>query len=85
MSPLLTSDYLADTGSFAGRERRFIGWFTFSFKLPDGRHPAELAAQTILKEPKLFLALDAIQKARYVTGVVTKVINDRGFDMELED
>ena len=62
-----------------------MGWFTFSFKLPDGRHPAELAAQAILKEPKLSLALDTIQKARYITGVVTKVINDRGFDMELED
>ncbi|HXL02103.1 MAG TPA: hypothetical protein PK016_03155 [Candidatus Atribacteria bacterium] len=79
------SDYLADTGSFNGRERRFMGWFTFSFKLPDGRHPAELAAQAILKEPKLSLALDAIQKTRYVTGVVTKIMNDRGFDMELED
>ncbi len=31
-----------------------MDWFAFSFKLPDGRHPAELAAQAILKEPKLF-------------------------------
>jgi len=78
-------DYIADTGNVNSRERRFMGWFTFNFKLLDGRHPAELAAQVILKEPKLSLALDSIQKARYITGVVTRVRDDRGFGMELED
>jgi len=78
-------DYIADTGNVNSRERRFMGWFTFYFKLPDGRHPAELAAYELLKQPRLDLALDAIQKARYVTGVVTRVIHDRGFHLELED
>jgi hypothetical protein len=77
--------YTTDTGDIKSRERRFLGWFVFNFRLPDGRHPAELAANALLKQPRLSSVLNAIQKARYVTGVVTGIIHDRGFYMELED
>jgi hypothetical protein len=36
-------NYIGSTGDVKSRERRFLGWFAFNFKLPDGRHPAELA------------------------------------------
>lgn len=78
-------NYIADTGDVNSRERRFLGWFAFNFRLPDGRHPAELAANALLKQPRLSSVLNAIQKARYVTGVATGIIHGRGFYMELED
>jgi hypothetical protein len=80
-----TTNYVADTGDINSRERRFFGWFAFNFKLPDSRHPAELAANALLGEPKLELALRAIRGARYVTGVAAGVIHGRDFHLELED
>ena len=38
--------YMAETGEVNGRERRFLGWIGFSFRLPDGKHPAELIDNT---------------------------------------
>lgn len=78
-------NYIGSTGDVRNRERRFLGWFAFNFKLPDGRHPAELAANALIRSPKLGSALDAIQKTRYVTGVATGFNRDRSFYMELED
>ena len=80
-----TTDYIADTGNIDSRERRFLGWFALNFKLSDGRHPAEQAANVLLREPKFGSALRAIRSTRYVTGVATEVIHGRGFHMELED
>jgi hypothetical protein len=77
--------YVADTGDVNSRERRFLGYFAFNFKLPDGRHPAELAASALLKGRELILALEAIRAARYITGVATKITRGRGFYLELED
>jgi len=34
-------------GDVTSRERRFLGWFVLTFKLPDGRSPAEVAASAI--------------------------------------
>lgn len=77
--------YIVDTGDVISRERRFLGWFAFSFKLPDGRCPSELAAVDLLKEPQLTSVIEAIRSVRYVTAVVTCVISGRGFYLELED
>lgn len=77
--------YIDDTGEIISRERRFLGWFAFSFELPDGQHPGELAARALLKGNELSSALNSIRKARYVTAVVTSVIPGRGFYLELED
>jgi len=41
---------MAQTGELNARERRFTGWFGFDFRLPDGRHPAELAALDLVKD-----------------------------------
>jgi hypothetical protein len=62
-----------------------LGWFAFCFRLPNGRHPAELAAEGLLKEPDLTAGLKAIQGARYVLSVVTMVIPGRRLFLELED
>jgi hypothetical protein len=78
-------NYAADTGDVNSRERRFLGYFVFNFKLLDGRHPAELAANALLRGPELVLTLKAIRAARYVTGVATKITRGRGFHLELED
>ena len=78
-------NYMADAEDINSRERRFLGWFVFSFKLPDGQHPGELAASALLKDPELSSVLESIRNARYVTAVVTSVIHGRGFYLELED
>jgi len=79
------TNYIAGTGDINSRERRFLGWFVLNFRLPDGRHPAELAANALLKQPGLSSAITAIQKARYITGVATMIIRGRSFSLELED
>ena len=78
-------NYADNTGDVNSRERRFLGYFALNFKLPDGRHPAELAANALLRGPELVLALKAIRAARYVTGAATRITRGRGFHLELED
>ena len=67
-----TIKYMAETGEVNGRERRFLSWFGFSFRLPDGRHPAELAATALLSGAGLTSAPKSIQDARSVMAVVTR-------------
>ncbi len=40
--------YMEGASNVTSRERRFLGWFALTFKLPDGRCPAEHAAAAIL-------------------------------------
>src|SRR4030043_2079796 len=80
-----TIKYMAQTGEVNGRERRFMGWFAFSFKLPDGKHPAELAATALLTGAGLISDLKSIQKARFVMAIVTMVRHSTGVYLELED
>jgi len=68
-----------------GRERRFVGWFGFGFRLPDGRHPAEMAATSLLDGTRLSSALKSIQDARYIMAVTTMVIPGKGVCLALED
>jgi hypothetical protein len=78
-------NYVAGTGDVDSRERRFSGYFAFNLKLPDGRRPAELAANALLGGRELILAVEATRAARYVTGVATRITRGRGFYLELED
>jgi hypothetical protein len=78
-------EYLEGTGDSVNRERRFMGWFSFYYKLPDGRRPAELVAASLLKGSDLEPALKAIQGTRYVQVIVKKVIPGYLLDLELED
>lgn len=80
-----TIKYMAGSEELNTRERRFLGWFSFIFRLPDGHRPAEMAATALLKGTELSSALKSIQNARYVLGIVTMVMPGKGVYLELED
>jgi hypothetical protein len=77
--------YMEGSGDVTGRERRFLGWFTLTFKLPDGRHPAEVAATDVLSGSDLVSAIDSIKNSRYILAMVSMVISGRGLILKLED
>lgn len=56
------------------RERRFLGWFLFGFRLPDGRLPAELAVER-LRLADQDDVLRAVQGHRYVLAVVSTILS----------
>jgi hypothetical protein len=77
--------YTQGAGDVSSRERRFLGWFALTFKLPDGRSPAELAAAAILHGTDLTSAIDSIKGSRYVLAMVRMVNPGRGLILKLED
>ena len=77
--------YMEGTGDVTSRERRFLGWFALTRKLPDGRSPAELAAASILRGSELASAIDSIKGSRYVLAMVAMVNPGRGLILRLED
>jgi len=79
------TDYPGNTGELNRRERRFLGYFAFSFELPDGRRPSELAAIAFLRGRELDTALKTIRTVRYVTGVASRINPGRGFYLQMED
>jgi hypothetical protein len=79
-----TIKYLGGAEELNARERRFLGWFGFYFKLPDARRPAELAAEALFRGSELTSALKSIQSARYVMAIVTTVIPGKTVYLELE-
>jgi len=77
--------YMEGAGDVTSRERRFLGWFALTFKLPDGRCPAELAASDILSANELTSAIDSIRDSRFVLAMVAMVNPGRGLILRLED
>jgi hypothetical protein len=80
--------YMAQTGELNARERRFTGWFGFNFRLPDGRHPAELAALDLVKAAgitELVSVTKSIQDTRFVMAIVTMVMAGKGVYLKLQD
>jgi hypothetical protein len=77
--------YMEGAGDVTSRERRFLGWFVLTFKLPDGRCPAELAASAILRGNELTSAIDSIRGSRFVLAMVAMVNPGRGLILRLED
>src|SRR4030042_5932228 len=77
--------YMEGAGDVTSRERRFLGWFALTFKLPDGRYPAELAASAILGGSDLTSVIDSIKGSRYVLAMVAMVNPGRGWILKLED
>jgi hypothetical protein len=77
--------YMEGVGDLTSRERRFLGWFALTFKLPDGRCPAELAAAAILSGSDLTSAIDSIKGSRYVLAMAAIVNPGRGLILRLED
>jgi hypothetical protein len=78
-------EYLANTGEPNGRERRFLGWFGFYFKLKDERRPAEVAAAVVLSGQQLDSALKSIKGARYIQAITTMARPGKGVYLELEN
>lgn len=77
--------YMEGVGDITSRGRRFLGWFALTFKLPDGRCPAELAAAAILSGNELISAIDSIKGSRYVLAMVAMVNPGAGLILKLED
>ena len=77
--------YLEGAGDVTSRERRFLGWFALTFKLPDGRRPAELAAVAIINGSNLTSAISLIKGSRYVLAMVSMVNPGRGLILKLQD
>ncbi len=77
--------YMKGVGDVTSRERRFLGWFALTYKLPDGRSPAELAAAYILNGSALVSAIDSIKGSRYVLATVAMVNPGRGLILRLEN
>jgi hypothetical protein len=77
--------YMEGAGSVTSRERRFLGWFSLTYKLPDGRCPAELAATVIVNPNEVGSVIDSIKGSRFVLAMVAMVIPGRGLILKLED
>src|SRR4030042_611416 len=77
--------YMGGAGDMNSRERRFLGWFTLNYQLPDGNHPAELAAANLLSGSELVSAIESIKETRYVLAMVAMVNPGRGLILRLED
>ncbi len=78
-------NYGSGLDEYTSRQRRFLGWFMFQATLPDGRHPAELAADRLFAGVQLVAAARAFAQARYVMAVVSAVLPGRGAILELEE
>ena len=77
--------YMEGASDVTSRERRFLGWFALTFKLSDGRSPAEVAAAAILSGSELTSAINSIKGSRYVLAMVAMVNPGRGLILRLED
>ena len=77
--------YMEGAGNLTSRERRFLGWFALTFRLPDGRCPAEIAASAILSGDELASAIDSIRGSRFALAMVAMVNPGRGLVLRLED
>lgn len=66
-------DYMAGTGEPETRERRFLGYFMFSFRLPSGECPAERAAFALYDGRPLAEIVAAVRAAVYVFASVRSV------------
>src|SRR5712692_3217497 len=62
--------YWPGVGDPISRQRRFQGWFTFDFRLSDGRQPAEVAAASLYRGTDLTEALDAVRRARFILAII---------------
>jgi len=77
--------YMEGAGDITSRERRFLGWFALTFKMLDGRSPAEFAATAILSGSGLASAIDSLKGTRHVLAMVAMVNPGRGLILRLED
>ena len=76
--------YWGGADEFVGRERRFLGWFAFSRRLPDGERPSVVAARRLFRGRELEQAVAALENVRFVTANVDRLRVGDGFELELE-
>jgi hypothetical protein len=77
--------YWEGAGDPISRQRRFIGWFAFDFRLRDDRQPAQFAAELLYRGADLVEALDAVRRTRFVLAIVQSTDGKRTTFLELED
>jgi len=77
--------YQNGTDTDTSKKRRFLGWFMFGYTLPDGRVPAEAAAEALYGGRALEEARTSIRGSRYVLAVVASHIPGRAVFLELEE
>jgi hypothetical protein len=76
--------YWEGAGDLVSRQRRFVGWFAFDFRLSDDRQPAQLAAESLYRGADLAEAVDAVGRTRFVLAIVTSTDGRRTTFLELE-
>jgi hypothetical protein len=76
--------YWEGAGDATSRQRRFTGYFLFRHRLPDGRTPAELAADALFTGREREEALRAVRGARYLMAVVRSVLPGEAVFLALE-
>jgi hypothetical protein len=55
-------------GDQTSRQRRFLGWFMFDFRLSDDRWPAQVAVESLYSGADLVEALEAIRRTPFRAG-----------------
>lgn len=78
-------EYMEGADTEISRARRFIAWFMFMYLLPDGRVPAQIAAEALYRGKFLEEVGLSIKGSRYVTAVVAGLEPHRSVFLELED
>jgi hypothetical protein len=74
-------EYWPGAGELTSRERRFLGYFLFNWKLPSGEKPAEVAVKRLYQGNTQAEAVGAVAGARFVFAAVTGIV---GRDVYLE-
>ncbi|MSQ10453.1 MAG: hypothetical protein EXR52_05540 [Dehalococcoidia bacterium] len=74
--------YLPSVGEEPGRERRFLAWFAFQYRLPEGDTPAMRLATSMMPAPIDRAAQAVFSGARFVTAAVTKLRPRKGFVLQ---
>jgi len=77
--------YWPGAGDRVSRDRRFLGWFLFTCRLPDGTQPAEAAVHRLYVGSSRTEALQAVQHTRYVLAIVTSILPGRSVFLDLEE
>ena len=76
-------EYWPGAGEFTSKERRFLGYFLFNWKLPSGERPAEVAIKRLCQGDTQAEALGAVAGARFVFAAVAGIVG-RNVNLELE-
>jgi hypothetical protein len=80
-----TVSYWEGAGDPTSRQRRFLGWFMFDFRLSDDRQPAQVAVEALYGGADLVEARDAVRRTRFVMAIVRSSDGKRSNFLELED